>query len=135
MNTLRAKAALPGVAAVLAGFLPNTASALTLVQAAELFNIFVGLMLTLALLVFFGGLMVYFTRLGTWPNNRDAALKIMEWGVGILFVLIIILAIVQFFQQYPFIAGVVVGGIVLLTLGYFIFNAMRASAKAEKKPQ
>src|SRR3989344_7657751 len=112
---------------------PTPAEALTFVSAAELFNIFVGLMLTAALLMFFGGLWVYFSRLGTWPSHRDTAIKIMEWGVGILFVLIIILAIVQFSQKYPRIASMIVGGIVLLVVLYFAFTVMRTSDEDKKK--
>src|SRR3989344_4655331 len=114
-------------------FVPSFASALTLVQVVQLFNIFVGLMLTAALLMFFGGLWVYFARLGTWPSHRDTAIKIMEWGVGILFVLIIILAIVQFSQKYPRIASMIVGGIVLLVVLYFAFTVMRTSDEDKKK--
>src|SRR3990167_4668604 len=73
---------------------PRSVAALTLVQITDLFNIFAGLMLTMSILLFFGGLGVYFTRLGTWPSDRDLAIKIMEWGGSVLFVLIVILAIV-----------------------------------------
>ena|SRR3989344_1489442 len=114
-------------------FVPSFASALTLVQVVQLFNIFVGLMLTAALLMFFGGLWVYFARLGTWPSHRDTAIKIMEWGVGILFVLIVILAIVQFFEKYPTIASMIAGGIVLLGVLYLGFTMARASAAAKKE--
>ncbi len=113
--------------------IPGTVSALTLVQVAELFNIFVGLMLAMALLVFSGGLFVYFSRLGTWPSHRDTGIKIMEWGVGILFVLIVILAIVQFFEKYPRVSSIIVGGIVLLAVGYFAFTVARKSAEDKKK--
>ena len=112
-------------------FVPSSASALTLLSVAELFNIFVGLMLTAALLLFFGGLWVYFTRLGTWPNNRDQALKVMEWGVAVLFTLIIILAIVQFFQRYPKVMSMLVAGIVILVVVGVVFWI--ATAKAEKE--
>ena len=111
---------------------PTPAEALTFVSAAELFNIFVGLMLTAALLLFFGGLWVYFSRLGTWPNNRDEALKIMEWGVAVLFTLIILLAIVQFFQRYPKVMSMVVAGIVILILaGITLWVTMAKKEKEE----
>ena len=111
---------------------PTPAEALTFVSVAELFNIFIGLMLTAALLLFFGGLWVYFSRLGTWPNNRDEALKIMEWGVAVLFTLIILLALVQFFQRYPKVMGTFVAAIViLLVIGIAVWVLM--SPKAEKE--
>jgi|SRR3989344_4754166 len=111
---------------------PTPAEALTFVSVAELFNIFIGLMLTAALLLFFGGLWVYFSRLGTWPNNRDEALKIMEWGVAVLFTLIILLAIVQFFQRYPKVMSMVVAGIVILILaGITLWVTMAKKEKEE----
>ena len=111
---------------------PTPAEALTFVSVSELFNIFVGLMLTAALLLFFGGLWVYFSRLGTWPNNRDEALKIMEWGVAVLFTLIILLAIVQFFQRYPKVMSMVVAGIVILILaGITLWVTMAKKEKDE----
>ena len=114
---------------------PEPALALTLVQIAELFNIFVGLMLTAAVLVFFGGLWGYFARLGTWPSHRDHAIKVMEWGVAILFVLVVILAIVQFFQRYPVITSMIVGSIVLLLVLGFILYLAANSGKSKKEEE
>ena len=111
---------------------PTPAEALTFVSVSELFNIFVGLMLTAALLLFFGGLWVYFSRLGTWPNNRDEALKIMEWGVAVLFTLIILLAIVQFFQRYPKVMSMVVAGIVILILAGITLRVSMAKKEKEE---
>ncbi|RJQ33816.1 hypothetical protein C4556_03830 [Candidatus Parcubacteria bacterium] len=111
---------------------PTPAEALTFVSVAELFNIFIGLMLTAALLLFFGGLWVYFSRLGTWPNNRDEAIKIMEWGVAVLFTLIILLAIVQFFQRYPKVMSMVVAGIVILILAGITLWVTMAKKKKEE---
>ena len=113
---------------------PRSVAALTLVQITDLFNIFAGLMLTMSILLFFGGLGVYFTRLGTWPSDRDLAIKIMEWGVSVLFVLIVILAIVQFFQNYPKVATTVVGTIVALAiLGLVIYVAANTGSKKKEK--
>ena len=113
---------------------PEPALALTLVQVAELFNIFVGLMLTAALLIFFGGLWGYFARLGTWPSDRDQALKVMEWGVAVLFVLVVILAIVQFFQRYPMLTSMIVGSIaLLLILGVILYLAVNTGKSTKKE--
>lgn len=98
---------------------PASAHALTLTQVAELFNIFVGLMLTVGLLIYFAGLGVYFSRLGTWPNHRDKAIKIMEWGIAVLFVLIVILIVVHHFQTYPKIVSVILATLVLLVVAIF----------------
>lgn len=113
---------------------PRSVSALTLMQVTELFNIFTGLMLTTSVLLFFGGLGVYFSRLGTWPSNRDLAIKIMEWGVSVLFVLIVILAIVQFFQDYPRTATTVVSTIAaLIILGLVLYVAANTGSKKKEK--
>jgi len=129
--SLRAFGLFVAVSSVL---MPNTADAMTLVQVAELFNIFVGLVLTMSILIYFGGLGMYFSRLGTWPNNRDVAIKIMEWGVAVLFVLIVILTVVQYFQRYPRIASLVVGGIILLSLvAVALYVAAHSGAKKKEE--
>lgn len=112
---------------------PAFANALTLVQVAELFNIFVGLMLTVGILIYIAGLGVYFSRLGTWPNHRDKAIKIMEWGIAVLFVLIVILIVVQHFQRYPMVASIAVAGLILLValvIGVYVF---RSGGEGEEK--
>ena len=79
--------------------LPAVANAeTTFTQVIGLFNIFVGLMLTVALFTYGLGFFLWLCRLGTWPTYRTEAIKIMEWSVVILFVLVVLLAIVQFFQ-------------------------------------
>lgn len=113
--------------------LPAKAHALTLTQVAELFNIFVGLMLTVGLLIYFAGLGVYFSRLGTWPNHRDTAIKIMEWGIAILFVLIVILIIVHHFQQYPKTVSIIVAAIFLVLIAWAGVSVMRNSGGGEDK--
>ena len=97
------------------------------VQVAELFNIFTGLMLTTGIMVFLGGLMGYFARLGTWPSYRDKSLRVMEWGVVILFVLVVILGIVHYFETYPVVTSTVVAIIIIIWLAVTI---MRVSAKS-----
>lgn len=116
-------------------FAPLSAHALTLVQVTELFNVFVGLMLTVGLLIYFAGLGLYFSRLGTWPNHRDKAIKIMEWGVAVLFVLIVILIVAQYFQRYPEIASIVVAGLFLFAVagvGVYVAVVSRGGEKEEK---
>ena len=133
MEGKRISAGLSGIFTAASLVVPQSALALSLVEVAELFNIFVGFMLTASLLVFFGGLGVYFTRLGTWPSNRDQGIKIMEWGVALLFVLVVILAVVQFFQKYPKVMSAIVAGIfILLLLGVVLYVAANT---AQKKPE
>lgn len=78
-------------------FAPQLALAQTISQMIGLFNILVGLMLVSAFLAMCGGFIVYLVRMGN--NNRDEGLNYMMWGVTILFVLIILLAVVQLVQH------------------------------------
>lgn len=78
---------------------PGVAFAQTLSAWAGLFYIMVGLMLVAAFLLYGGGLILWVVRLNTFPTNRDFAIRILEWAVAVLFVLILLLAIVQFTQN------------------------------------
>lgn len=129
------------LAPLLSGFafpvlaLPASASAETsFVQAIGLFNVFVGLMLTVALITYGAGFVIWITRLGTWPTYRTEAIKIMEWSVVILFVLVVLLAIVQFFQYHPreaaFVVSVIVG---LAIVGIIIFLVSRPAEKKKEE--
>lgn len=101
--------------------LPTFASAETsLTQAVGVFNVFVGLMLTAALLTYGIGFVIWSTRLGTWPTYRTEAVKIMEWSVVIIFVLVILLGIVQFFQYHPRQAAFVVSAILAVIIVWII---------------
>jgi len=123
-----------GVLAVPALLLPALASAeTTFTQVIGLFNIFVGLMLTVALLTYFLGFFLWLCRLGTWPTYRTEAIKIMEWSVVILFVLVVLLAIVQFFQYHPKEAGWVVSVIVGLIIIWIILYLAAHSGGGKKK--
>ena len=123
-----------GVLAVPALLLPALASAETsFTQVIGLFNIFVGLMLTVALLAYFLGFFLWLCRLGTWPTYRTEAIKIMEWSVVILFVLVVLLAIVQFFQYHPKEAGWVVSVIVGLIIIWIILYLAAHSGGGKKK--
>jgi len=134
MEGKRISAGLSGIFTAASLVVPQSALALSLVEVAELFNIFVGFMLTASLLVFFVGLWVYFTRLGTWPSNRDQGIKIMEWGVALLFVLVVILAVVQFFQKYPKAATAIVASVALLLfIGLVFYVAVNTGAKKKEE--
>lgn len=123
-------------AAVFTALAPALASAQTISQAVGLFNVFVGLMLTAALLAYGIGFVVWITRLGTWPSYRTEAIKIMEWSVVILFVLVVLLGIVQFFQNHPRAAAYTVSVIVILLVGgVILFLAAKGGEKHEKKEE
>lgn len=108
---------------------PGPAEAQALSQVAGVFNIIVGLMLVAAFLLFFGGLAMWFSRLGTYPTNRDEAIKLMQWGVVVLFVLAVFLALSQFVQKHAA-AAAFVAGIVIVAAGIWVVFTV-ATAKEE----
>ena len=91
-----------------------------------LFNVVAGLMLTAGLLMFFGGFVAYLTRLGL--EGRSDGLRYMSWGVTVLFVLIILLAIVHYIQFNPTIVYWIFGFLALCFLTWAILTTMRESA-------
>src|SRR3989344_8156157 len=111
---------------------PLVASAQTFSRVLGVFNVFVGLMLTAALLTYATGFIVWVIRLGTWPSYRTEAIKIMEWSVVILFVLVVLLAIVQFFQNHPRTAGMIISFIVAAIL-IWIIVVLAAKSGGEKE--
>ena len=120
--------------AALALVFPAVANAeTTFTQVIGLFNIFVGLMLTVALFTYGLGFFLWLCRLGTWPTYRTEAIKIMEWSVVPLFVLVVLLAIVQFFQYHPKEAGYVVSVIVAIVIIWIILYLAAHSGEGKKK--
>ncbi len=114
---------------------PFLAGAQAMAQVVGFFNVFVGLMLTAALITYAIGVGMWATRLGSWPSYRTEAIVIMEWSVAILFVLVILLSIVQFFQNYPRIASYVFTTIFLLIVVVGIVIIATAKGKDEEKKQ
>lgn len=110
---------------VLATPLLVAAQTQTVANIVGVFNVFVGLMLTVALLVYFFGFVLWWTRLGTWPTYRTEAVKVMEWSVAILFSLVVILGIVQFFQRHQQAAGYVISALVIIGIMWFISTIVK----------
>lgn len=125
--------ALPAFA--LAGTSPAASTGTSWMQAIGVFNVFVGLMLTLAILTYGLGFSLWLCRLGTWPTYRTEAIKIMEWSVVVLFVLVVLLAIVQFFQYHPRQAAFVVSAIVAIIIVWIIVYLAAHSGGGEKKEE
>ncbi len=93
--------------------MPCVAAAQTVSAFLGLLNVVAGVMVVAALLAFIGGFIRYLVLLGT--DRRDMGLKLMLWGVTILFVLVIILGIVNILQgPISFIIGI--GVIVFLAV-------------------
>lgn len=112
---------------------PSVAAAQSAAAVAGVFNIFVGLMLVSAFLLFFGGLVIWFIRLGTYPTFRDDAIEYMQWGVAILFVLIILLAAVQFVQNHTGTAMFVLGVVLVGLIAWAILTVASAPEKTEEE--
>ena len=115
--------------------LPASASALTLLQTLGVFHLFIGGFLVAVFLVFSVGVYSYFARFNTWPSYRDASITIMEWGLVMLFVLIILLAIVQFFQKHPGVALPLLAFAVLIAVAVFVVRFAASAKKKEKKKE
>ena len=120
------------VIAVSAAFLPTAASAMSLVQFFGFLNIFVGIFLTLALILYGAAFIVYTTRFGC--PNRMESLDLIEWALSILFVLIVVLGVVQYFQRHPANMAYIIGTIVFVIVLWLIIYAYSGGKKKEAPP-
>lgn len=114
---------------------PVAANADVISKAVGLFNIFVGLMLTASILTYATGLIVWSTRLGSWPSYRTEAVKIMEWSVSMLFVLVVLLTIVQLLQnnaEKARYALSVIAIVIVIGIGMVLFAKSESGPPAEK---
>ena len=105
--------------------------AFTLSAAFGLFNILVGLMLVAAFLIFFGGLIGYLSRLGL--EGRQDGLQAMYWGVTILLVLIILLAIVHFLQFHPAVVFGIIGALIVIFGAWAAVNSAQEAGEHKKE--
>lgn len=117
-------------ASMAVSFLPFTASALALNQVLGFFNIVVGLFLTAAIVSFGAGLTLYWTRYGTWP--REDAFPFMTFGITILFVLSVLLAIIHFLVQNTSTALYIIAVVIFICLAGIILFLMKAGGGDKK---
>jgi hypothetical protein len=113
-------------------------STTVLTEVAGLFNIIVGVVFVVACLTFGGGLITWAVRLGVWPSHRDEAIKILEWGVAMLFTLVVVLGVVEFVESHTNIALQIVGIlVVILAIWIVIASGILSSdgKKAEKEKE
>jgi hypothetical protein len=96
-----------------------------------LFNIFVGLMIVSAFFTYIAGLIVYGVRMGT--EQRVQGIRIMEWGVVILFVLIVLLALVHYFQAHPNVLSFLISAVIIIIIIYAV--VMIVSEEPKKKEE
>ena len=100
-----------------------------------LFNILVGLMLVMSILMMLGGLGTWYVRLGTWPTYRDDAIKMMQWGVATLFVLVVLLGVAQYVQTHMAVSMMAVGAVVAAIVVYFVGTELMSKGGEEEEHQ
>lgn len=98
-----------------------------------LFNIMVGLMLVVSALLMCGGFILWYVRLGTFPSYRDDAINIMQWGVAILFVLVVLLGVAQFVQTHTALVMMLIGALIAAGVVYVIATSVTASNGEHKE--
>jgi len=125
-------AAFASILGLLAIFTPGSASALTLVQVVGLFYVAVGLLVSFTLGIFVVGVCIWIARFNTWPSHRESAIRILEWAVSMLFVLILLVALVYFIQRHSAIALSVLAFIAVVAV-LALIASVAAGAK-KKKP-
>lgn len=91
-----------------------------------LFNIVVGVLLVASILAMVAGFALWGMRLGTSNTDRDDAIEYMQWGVSILFTVVVFLGVAQFVQQNKELAVMIALGAGLLLAAYFTINVVMA---------
>lgn len=97
------------------------------------FNILVGFMLVLGLLLWGAGCIMWVTRLGTFSTYRDDAIRVMEWSVSILFVLIVLSVIVKLVVNNIETALFFFGVLVVIVVILFALSVYAPPHKAAKE--
>jgi hypothetical protein len=116
-------------------FVPSGVSALSLPQALGLFHVVVGLLLTATLLLFTTAFCAYLFRFNTWPSNRDETIRAMEWAVAMLFTLILLITIVNLFQNHSAIVlPILAFALVIVAIIVAVRVASKPKEPAAKKP-
>ena len=95
-------------------------------QVLGFFNLLVGVMLVISVTLFLGGFIMYIVRLGTWPTYRTQALRIMSWGVAVLFTLVLILAVQQFLARHVLVAVSIAALIIILVVLWIIMQGVQS---------
>lgn len=116
---------------MLALMLPQSTSALTFPQVVGLFHIAVGLILTFTVLLFITAFSVYVARFNTWPSYRDHMIRVLEWAVVMLFVLLVVLSIVNAIQHHGEVTLPIIAFLIIVAV---IFIAIRVFTAPKKPP-
>lgn len=113
---------------------PASASALTISQIAGLFHMVFGLFIVFTFLIFGAGVSIWAARFNTWPNHRDQAIKVLQWAVGLIFILMLLVGLVQFVQRYTSIALTILAAIVIIGVLILIVRHIATKKKASASP-
>jgi hypothetical protein len=103
-----------------------------LTQVAGIFNIFVGVMLVAAFLLYFGALIGWAIRLGVYPGYRDEMIHLMMWANVVLFVLVVLLAAVHFLQAYRAQAAFLFGIALFFAIAWLVLKTVTAPKEEEE---
>ena len=104
---------------------------LTVAQIAGIVNIGAGVLLMVALLLFFGGLGTWAVHLGL--PHRDEGIILMEHGVVLLFTLVCILGIARLVQFHTQAVLQILAIALILFGGYIVIIVARSGGEEEKK--
>ncbi len=123
-----------GAAAFVAG-IPTVACALSVTQVpVALINVFLGVYMTVMLLMLCAGIAMYIGRIGTWPSNRDEAIRVFEWVVAMMFTLVVIVAVGKFVDRNPVIASRIAGVCVFGVVVWWGWKTYRVDSDTTEKP-
>lgn len=110
---------------------PEFAFAQTVSQVFGYLDIFIGIFLTVSVIMFVAALVVYFVRYGTM--HREEMFPYMQGAITILFVLSVLLALIRFFQKNTAVALYILGFIVLVVIVIFIIRFSGVDKEKEKE--
>lgn len=110
-----------------------SAEAVTVPGIVGLFNIIAGFMFVASIATFVGGIISYMVDFGN--QERLKGIHLMEWGVAILFVLVVLLGAVQFVQSHQGTANVIVATIVIIGAAAIVLMVLTDSPPPEKKKE
>ena len=107
----------------------DSISGFSIGQVFGLLDIVAGLLLVAALLTFGAGLSTYFSRLAL--AKRNESILTLEWGVRLLFVLVLVLGIVEYVQQHTALVLQILAVAVVLAIVYVVFQIAQSSGAGE----
>lgn len=101
----------------------------TISQLFGLFNIVAGLLLVASILTFGGGLVSYFGRLAL--AKRNESLIPMQWGVRMMFVLVLVLGTVEYIQLHTAVVLQLLAVAVAIGIGYVVLEVVKNQGASE----